>query len=52
MSFAQMSLRTNVTQPNLHAERFVAFLEAAHGEELEGVDVVAEVDANFLLSDL
>jgi hypothetical protein len=33
---------------DLHAERFVALLKSTHGEELEGVDVVPEVDADPL----
>ena len=33
---------------NLHAERFVSLLEAAHGEELERVHVVTEVELALL----
>jgi len=36
---------------NLHAEGLVSFLETAHGEELEGVDIVAKVEPD-LLSDV
>ena len=38
----------SVLKNSLHAERFVSFLKTAHGEELERVDVVAEVDPDLL----